>query len=147
VLFSITCILSSLLLPSLLHASPVSSLRDFSSSGLPLPSLDSKSWFCRLVHTTLAQELCPGEESTAISVNTPLGTAQGVVDVPGVNRFAAKYAFAERWSPSAVVTAWTLPYVNHIAPDLLPITYTLPRQQWFYKCIIVAAYVPAAICR
>ncbi|KAG2147259.1 Carboxylesterase [Suillus cothurnatus] len=147
VLFSITRILSSLLLPSLLHASPVSSLRDFSSSGLPLPSLDSKSWFCRLVHTTLAQELCPGEESTAISVNTPLGTAQGVVDVPGVNRFAAKYAFAERWSPSAVVTAWTLPNGSTNVSSL-PLMCPQPfvdNSTFTEDCLSMILYVPTTL--
>lgn len=143
VLFSITCILS-LLLASVSCASPVS--REFSSSGLSLPSLDSKSWLCHLFHTTLAQKLCLREGSTAISVNTPLGVAQGVVDVSGVNRFAAKYASAQRWSPSAVVAAWALPYVDHILPDLLPITYTLHLQQWLFECLSIAAYVSAAIC-
>lgn len=139
VLFSIACILLSLLLASPSYASPTS--REFSSSGLSLPSLDLKSWLCRLVHTTLAQELCLQEGSTAISVNTPLGAAQGVVDVSGVNRFAAKYASAERWSPSTVVTKWALPYVNHILPDLLPITYTTPTAmvlQMFQRCRLCA---------
>jgi len=103
-------ILSSLLLASPSQASPVPPVV-FKS----LPSISLKDWFCQFVHSTLTYELCLQEGYTGTSVNTPLGVAQGVVDVSGVNRFAVKYASAQRWSPSSVATAWELPYVVHIA--------------------------------
>lgn len=111
-IISALAILSPLLLGSLSRASPVSPTVLKS-----LPSIVFKSWFCHLVHSTLVYELCLQEGSTGTSVNTPLGVAQGVVDVSGVNKFVVKYASAERWSPSSVATAWELPYVNHITPN------------------------------
>jgi hypothetical protein len=139
-IISALAILSSLLLASPSQASPVSP--PVLSS---LPSIAFKSWFCQLVHATLAYELCLKEGSTAISVNTPLGSAQGVVDVSGVNRFVVKYASAERWCSSSVATAWELPYVNDIVLHLFSITYTHP-QQWLYECLCAATYVPSALC-
>ncbi|KAG1754325.1 Carboxylesterase [Suillus lakei] len=145
VAFSIISILSSLLLVSLSHASPVS--REFSSSGLSLPSLDSQSWFCRLVHATLAEKLCLREGSTATSVNTPLGVAQGAFDVSGVNRFAAKYASAERWSPSSVVTAWTLPNgsTNVTALPLMCPQPFVDDSTFTEDCMSMILYVPTTL--
>jgi len=34
---------------------------------------------------------------------------QGVVDVSGVNRFAVRYASADRWQPSTIAATWELP--------------------------------------
>ncbi|KAG1756333.1 Carboxylesterase [Suillus paluster] len=134
--------LSSLLLASLSHASPVP--RPFLNSGLSLPSLDSKSWFCRLVHTTLAENLCLQEGSTALSVNTPLGVAQGTADVSGVNRFAVKYASAERWSPSSMVTAWALPNGStnvSALPLMCPQPY-VDNSTFTEDCLSMILYVP-----
>ncbi|KAG2362482.1 alpha beta-hydrolase [Suillus spraguei] len=147
VLFSIICILSSLLLASLSHASPIS--QEFSSSGLPLPSLNIKSWFCHLVHTALAQKLCvrEGSTGTATSVNTPIGDAQGVVDVSGVNRFAVKYASAERWSPSAGVTEWVLPNgsTNVSALPLMCPQPFVDNSTFTEDCMSMIIYVPATL--
>ncbi|KAG1903856.1 Carboxylesterase [Suillus fuscotomentosus] len=145
VLFTITCILLSPLLTSLSHASPVS--REFSSWGLPLPSLDSKSWFCHLVHARMAQKLCLRTGSTATSVNTPLGAAQGTVDVSGVNKFAAKYASAERWSPSAMVTTWALPN-GSTNVSALPLTCPQPyanTSTFTEDCMSMILYVPTTL--
>lgn len=108
-IISALAVLSSLLLASPSQASPLppSILKS-------LPSIDLKSWFCHLVHATLASELCLQEGSTGESVTTSIGIAQGVLDVSGVNRFVVKYASADRWSPSSVATAWELPYVNQL---------------------------------
>jgi len=62
--------------------------------------------------------LCPrGTITQGIAVQTPLGDAHGVVNTPSVNRFVVKYASAQRWQPSTLVTTWQLPYVYPL-PDV-----------------------------
>lgn len=57
--------------------------------------------------------LCPrGAITQGITVHTPLGDAYGVVNTSSVNRFVVKYASAQRWQPSTLVTTWQLPYVS-----------------------------------
>jgi hypothetical protein len=51
----------------------------------------------------------PAIVSRAVSVSTPLGTAQGTLDADGANRFAVRYANSSRWAPSSIVTEWQLP--------------------------------------
>ncbi|KAK7467492.1 hypothetical protein VKT23_004545 [Stygiomarasmius scandens] len=56
--------------------------------------------------------------ASSLTVNTPIGTAQGILDGSAV-RFAVKYASADRFAPSAVSTEWTLPN-NSTDPSALP---------------------------
>ncbi|KAJ6461736.1 alpha/beta-hydrolase [Mycena sanguinolenta] len=62
-----------------------------------------------------------------VSVSTPLGTAQGILDVDGANRFAVRYANATRWAPSNVVTEWQLPNGSD-DPTALP--FNVPRSSF-----------------
>ena len=58
----------------------------------------------------IGQFLCPPNGLLAnVQVPTPLGTARGFSSNPNVVRFAVKYANANRWQASSVVTAWDLP--------------------------------------
>lgn len=50
-------------------------------------------------------------QSSTVSVSTAIGTAEGVSDSSGANRFAVRYASAERWAESYLATTWAFPYV------------------------------------
>ncbi|OAX40276.1 alpha/beta-hydrolase [Rhizopogon vinicolor AM-OR11-026] len=133
-------ILASLLLVSPSQASPVRS-QSFDSLS---PWIALESWFCRLVHATLAYKLCLQEGLSAISVDTPLGAAQGVVDVSGTNRFVVKYASADRWSPSSVATAWELPNGStniSALPLMCPQPYA-DDSTFTEDCLSMILYVP-----
>lgn len=49
--------------------------------------------------------------SSTVNIATAIGTAEGVSDIPGANRFAVRYASAERWGKSSIATTWEFPYV------------------------------------
>jgi hypothetical protein len=74
------------------------------------PSPIDKSLICRVTHLSF---LCPRTPPSPISaiatINTPLGSAQGLSDVAGVFRYTVKYGSASRWGPSTVVESWQPP--------------------------------------
>ncbi|KAF7337962.1 Carboxylic ester hydrolase [Mycena venus] len=85
--------------------------------------------------------------SSGIQVTTPIGTAQGVADGSGANRFAVKYASATRWAASTVATKWAFPTGATNAsglplacpqPSVDPSTYT-------EDCLSMILYVPTSL--
>ncbi|TDL24934.1 alpha/beta-hydrolase [Rickenella mellea] len=81
----------------------------------------------------------------AITVNTPVGQATGVVD-GGAVRFTVRYATANRWQPSVVATTWTLPNgasdpaaLPHACPQDSSVENSQPTSE---DCLSVILYVP-----
>ena len=93
---------SSLLLVSSILASPISN-----GNRLRFPPVDSSKLLCQLL---IAKKfLCPHTGSNPQSIDTAFGTAFGTADPSGATRFVVKYASANRWAPSTLVTNWSLP--------------------------------------
>lgn len=85
-------------------ASPVPSE---SHSPFGLPPIDPRGILCNIpIINTL---LCPRQGTSGITITTPLGKAQGVVDPSGAYRFPVKYGSAQRWAASSMATTWQLP--------------------------------------
>ncbi|KAJ7077465.1 alpha/beta-hydrolase [Mycena crocata] len=83
----------------------------------------------------------------AVSVSTPLGTAQGVLDVAGANRFAVRYANATRWAPSTIVTEWNLPNGSD-DPTVIPLQcpqINVNPSTYSEDCLSMILYVPVNI--
>ncbi|KAJ7818329.1 alpha/beta-hydrolase [Mycena olivaceomarginata] len=86
----------------------------------------------------------PAVHSRAVSVSTPLGTAQGTLDVAGANRFAVRYATASRWALSTIVTEWQLPNGSD-DPAVLPLQCPQIRvdpSTYSEDCLSMVLYVP-----
>ncbi|EGN95639.1 hypothetical protein SERLA73DRAFT_95197 [Serpula lacrymans var. lacrymans S7.3] len=129
---------SSLLLASTAWASP---LRN-PDPRLSFPPLSPTSLLCDIPFVKAF--LCPRDGSLGLSVNTPLGTAQGTVDVPNVNRYAVRYASADRWAPSTVATTWELPNGSTNA-SALPLMCPQPdvdQSSFSEDCLSMIIYVP-----
>ncbi|KAK7063418.1 carboxylic ester hydrolase [Favolaschia claudopus] len=97
-----------------------------------------------LVSFTLAIPRIP---SGAVSVSTPLGTAQGTLDVDGANRFSVRYATASRWKASTIVTQWQLPNGSG-DPAALPLQCPQIRvdaSTFSEDCLSMILYVPVDI--
>ena len=95
---------SSLVFVSSVFSSP---LPVDSDNRLHLPPVDPSKWLCRI--PILKEFLCPHTGSDATNINTALGLAIGTLDPFGATRFVVKYANANRWAPSTVVSNWSLP--------------------------------------
>ncbi|KAJ7122106.1 Alpha/Beta hydrolase protein [Mycena epipterygia] len=83
----------------------------------------------------------------AISVSTPLGTAQGTLDVDGAHRFSVRYAKATRWAPSTIVTEWNLPNGSD-DPAALPLQCpqkNVPHKTYSEDCLSMILYVPVDV--
>ncbi|KAJ7075607.1 alpha/beta-hydrolase [Mycena belliarum] len=90
-----------------------------------------------------------GNKSGAVSVSTvtPLGLAQGALDVDGANRFAVRYAKAARWAPSTIVTEWELPNGSD-DPTALPLQCPQIRvnaSTYSEDCLSMILYVPVNV--
>src|ERR1700729_895559 len=95
-LFPFFC--SLLLVSTSTLASPVPSSK---SGALKFPTFDPSGLLCQL--PIINKLLCPRQGGTlGPSVNTPLGTANGVLDSSGAMRFVVRYGSAQRWGPSSV---------------------------------------------
>ncbi|KAJ6541458.1 alpha/beta-hydrolase [Mycena capillaripes] len=82
--------------------------------------------------------------SRAVSVSTPLGIAQGALDVDGANRFAVRYANASRWALSTIVTEWELPNGSD-DPTALPLQcpqINVDPSTYSEDCLSMILYVP-----
>ncbi|KAF8844425.1 alpha beta-hydrolase [Paxillus ammoniavirescens] len=82
-----------------------------------------------------------------LSISTPLGTAQGVGDTAAVNRFAVKYASAQRWQPSTVATTWELPNGStnvSALPLMCPQPY-VDDSSFSEDCLSMILYVPTSL--
>ncbi|KAJ7508294.1 alpha/beta-hydrolase [Mycena galericulata] len=85
--------------------------------------------------------------SRAVSVSTPLGTAQGTQDVDGANRFAVRYANSTRWAQSTIVTEWALPNGSD-DPTALPLQCPQIRvnaSTYSEDCLSMILYVPVDV--
>lgn len=91
----------------LLLAAPTLAAPAAASFSIPYP--DPDKILCQL--PIVKQLLCPPTGQAALNRRTALGIAQGTQDPTGAYRFTVKYANAERWKPSTLVSAWQLPYV------------------------------------
>ncbi|KAH7911429.1 Alpha/Beta hydrolase protein [Hygrophoropsis aurantiaca] len=133
---------SSLLLASQAWASPVPSLSPDTHLSR---SFDVKNWLCALPITR--RLLCSRQSTSGLSVNTPLGTALGAVDIPTVNRFAVKYASADRWAPSTIATTWELPNGStnvSALPLMCPQPY-VDDSTFSEDCLSMILYVPTTL--
>ncbi|KIK67452.1 hypothetical protein GYMLUDRAFT_37580 [Collybiopsis luxurians FD-317 M1] len=89
--------------------------------------------------------LCPRQsQGNTVSVSTRIGTAVGTSDSSGVNRFAVKYASADRWAASTVATAWQLP---NGATNVTALPLACPQQgiddsAFSEDCLSMLIYVP-----
>ena len=75
------------------------------------PPFVHRGILCDLPIPIVQKILCPRQGTPSLTVNTPIGTAHGAADGSNAIRFAAKYANAQRWQDSSVVSTWTLPCV------------------------------------
>ncbi|KAG7451620.1 alpha/beta-hydrolase [Guyanagaster necrorhizus] len=77
------------------------------------------------------------------NVQTPLGIAEGIVNGSAV-RFSVKYASAERWKESQVVSTWSLPNGFSDA-NKMPLACpqgTLDASAYSEDCLSMVLYVP-----
>ncbi|KAJ7681563.1 Alpha/Beta hydrolase protein [Mycena rosella] len=82
-----------------------------------------------------------------VSVSTPLGPAQGTLDVDGANRFAVRYANATRWAQSTIVTEWSLPNGSD-DPTALPLQcpqINVDTSTYSEDCLSMILYVPVDV--
>ncbi|KIJ69164.1 hypothetical protein HYDPIDRAFT_172623 [Hydnomerulius pinastri MD-312] len=139
-------LLSSLLLASPAIASPVPSTNP--DSRLSFPIFD-QAWvkYCHFFPYA-PKFLCPRQGNTGgLSISTPLGSAQGVLDTAAVSRFAVKYASAERWQPSTLATTWELPNGSTNAsalPLMCPQPY-VDDSSFSEDCLSMILYVPTSL--
>ncbi|CAK5277677.1 unnamed protein product [Mycena citricolor] len=82
-----------------------------------------------------------------VSVSTPLGTAQGIVDADGAYRFAVRYATANRWGASSVATQWDLPngFTDPAAYPLICPQTGVAAATYSEDCLSVLLYVPPTL--
>ncbi|KAF7331245.1 Carboxylic ester hydrolase [Mycena kentingensis (nom. inval.)] len=81
-----------------------------------------------------------------VSVATPMGTAQGVLD-QGATRYAVRYAQATRWAESAVASSWQLPN-GRTDPSALPLQCPqlfADAASFDEDCLSILLYVPPTI--
>ncbi|KAJ3927000.1 MAG: alpha/beta-hydrolase [Lentinula lateritia] len=116
------------------------------STAFKSPSDDPWTILCKLsIVRLIADGLCPRQSSgSAVSVSTPAGTAEGAVDLSGVNRFAVRYASAARWAESQVSTTWALP---NGATNASGLPLVCPQQgvddsTFSEDCLSMLIYVP-----
>ncbi|KAJ3744994.1 alpha/beta-hydrolase [Lentinula detonsa] len=130
-----------LLLVSLTLGAPAS----VTSTAFKSPLDDPWAILCKLPIVRLIASLCPRETSSStMSISTPIGTAEGVVDISGVNRFAVRYATAARWAESYVSTTWALP---NGATNASGLPLACPQQgvddsAFSEDCLSMLVYVP-----
>ncbi|TFK38938.1 alpha/beta-hydrolase [Crucibulum laeve] len=135
-----TLIVSSILFAVQTQASPVLTPRT-----LEIPHIDPQKILCQL--PILKKFLCPLTGTAALNRQTPIGIANGVLDPDGAYRFIVKYASANRWAPSAVVTAWNLP-TGSANPSTMPLACPQPfvdSSAYTEDCLSMILYVPPSL--
>ncbi|KAJ3836843.1 alpha/beta-hydrolase [Lentinula raphanica] len=137
----LSSILMTLLFAPLILGAPTS----ITSTAFKSPTGNPLAILCKLPIVRLIDSLCPRETSSNThSISTPIGTAEGVVDVSGVNRFAVRYASAARWAESHISTTWALPSGANNASGL---PLVCPQQgvddsTFSEDCLSMLIYVP-----
>ncbi|EEB98956.1 hypothetical protein MPER_01444 [Moniliophthora perniciosa FA553] len=87
--------------------------------------------------------LCPRAPVNGLNIQTPIGSAQGTF-ASGVNRFPVKYASADRWAPSSLVSTWQLPN-NASDPTAQPLAcpqVNMDSSSFSEDCLSMILYVP-----
>ncbi|EJD02246.1 alpha/beta-hydrolase [Fomitiporia mediterranea MF3/22] len=87
------------------------------------------------------------QNDASVTITTPLGDASGVADTSSVGRFAVRYATAERWQESTMVSKWELPN-GATDPSALPLACPQPQSDENSSntdedCLSMILYVPA----
>lgn len=72
-----------------------------------IPRFDPMAFICQ--NPILEKWLCPAGGINNLSRATILGTASGVMDPDGAQRYPVRYAKSTRWAPSTLATSWELP--------------------------------------
>ncbi|KAF9261386.1 alpha/beta-hydrolase [Marasmius fiardii PR-910] len=139
-------LLTSFLLVSTVLAAPAPTPQ--SSQFLPNSSFNNLGWddlgklWCEIPILKRFGN-CPRAPGNGLSIPTPIGTAKGTF-VSGANRFAVRYASANRWASSTVVTSWQLP---NGASDPAAMPLACPQIQlnppsYSEDCLSMVLYVP-----
>ncbi|KAK7038100.1 carboxylic ester hydrolase [Favolaschia claudopus] len=129
-------------------AAPLSGLTSMAKfKGVPVFPPVNLGLMCEIPMFQNACARVAAKTSVGKQVYTPIGTAQGVADGSGANRFAVKYATHTRWAASTVATKWALPTGAKNAsglplacpqPSVDPSTYT-------EDCLSMMLYVPTSL--
>ncbi|KAF7311334.1 Carboxylic ester hydrolase [Mycena kentingensis (nom. inval.)] len=129
------------LLAALVRAAPTAVTTTSSVHGILAFPNRVEGLLCRL---PLLKTICARVVAPSTQVSTPLGTAQGVTDGSGANRFAVKYASASRWAESSIVTKWALPNgaTNASALPLACPQGGVDASDYSEDCLSMVLYVP-----
>ncbi|KAG6814563.1 hypothetical protein H0H92_000091 [Tricholoma furcatifolium] len=128
----------------LAHAACATPLPD-EVEALKVPPANPNDLLCQL--PILKKILCPRSGNSSLSVETSLGLALGTPDVSGVRRFIVKYANANRWAHSSVVTEWNLP-TGASNQTSLPLACPQPdvdSSTYNEDCLSMILYVPPTL--
>ncbi|KAJ7074098.1 alpha/beta-hydrolase [Mycena amicta] len=115
-----------------------------SVQGIPAFPAINYGLLCQL---PILKTICARIVTPSIQVTTPIGTAQGVSDGSGANRFAVRYAAAARWSASTIATKWELPNGATNA-SVLPLACPQPNvdsSMYTEDCLSMVLYVPTTL--
>ncbi|KAH8099565.1 Alpha/Beta hydrolase protein [Cristinia sonorae] len=138
-------VLSALVLCTPVLASPLSH-RD--GDLVAFPPFVHRGILCDLPIPIVQKFLCPRQGTPSLTVNTPLGTAHGAADASDVAiRYSVKYANAQRWQESSVVTSWSLPN-GKTDPTALPLACAqdgLSSSAMSEDCLSMILYVPKRV--
>ncbi|KAF8077781.1 alpha/beta-hydrolase [Lyophyllum atratum] len=113
------------------------------NEALRIPHIDQL--LCRL--PIVKKFLCPRTGNGALNIVTPIGTARGTSDPSGASRFTVKYATADRWAPSTLVSAWDLP-TGSVNETILPLACPQPGvdpSAYTEDCLSMVLYVPPGL--
>ncbi|KAJ8088079.1 hypothetical protein PM082_013630 [Marasmius tenuissimus] len=135
-------LLSSLLLLSTAAAAPAPPTSQSFPTTLGLGGYDWGKIWCQ-VPVLKRISPCPRAPATGLQITTPIGTAKGTF-ASGANRFAVRYASANRWAPSAVATTWQFPNGAN-DPAALPLACPQPlisASSYSEDCLSMILYVP-----
>ncbi|KAF8892430.1 Alpha/Beta hydrolase protein [Infundibulicybe gibba] len=115
------------------------------AASLKFPPINPNNILCQL--PIIKQFLCPQKGTSSLTVQTPIGTAQGTLDPAGAKRFSVKYASATRWAPSTLVTSWNLP---NGATNVTTLPLACPQggvdpSAYSEDCLSMVLYVPVLL--
>ncbi|KAJ7578446.1 alpha/beta-hydrolase [Mycena floridula] len=133
----LTSLVSSLVLASFVSAAPAT---------IGMPPVDPQALLCKI--PIISKLLCKRVSSgTCPAVKTKLGVASGVVTPDAANRYTVKYASAERWAESKLVTTWTFPNggSNATAMPLACPQTDLDSSLYSEDCLSMVLYVPSSL--
>ncbi|TFK76362.1 alpha/beta-hydrolase [Pluteus cervinus] len=123
----------------------VASLSSASPLPLQIPHINPQDILCKL--PIVNKFLCPRTGTLGLNIPTPLGTASGTTDPSGAYRYVVKYAHANRWQDSTLVTSWNLPTGTPNATSLPPACPQSGVDPSVYNedCLSMVVYVPPGL--